>query len=82
MPASDPRRVLFVTSNFPRWQGDSTTPFVLHLAQDLSALGWSIDVLAPHAPGAAFEETMGALRVERFPYLWPAALQTVCGLTG
>lgn len=25
------RRILCVTSNFPRWSGDSTTPFVLHL---------------------------------------------------
>ena len=32
-------RILCVTSNFPRWPGDSTTPFVLHLAQDLRALG-------------------------------------------
>jgi len=44
--------ILCVTSNFPRWAGDSTTPFVLHLAEDLQALGWQVDVLAPHAPGA------------------------------
>jgi phosphatidyl-myo-inositol dimannoside synthase len=71
-------RILCVTSNYPRWAGDSTTPFVLHLAQDLQALGWQVDVLAPHAPGAARSETLGGVRVERFRYLWPARAQTVC----
>ncbi|WP_295886271.1 glycosyltransferase [uncultured Thiohalocapsa sp.] len=71
-------RVLCVTSNFPRWAGDSTTPFVLHLAQDLQALGWQVDVLAPHAPDASQSETLGGVRVERFRYLWPERAQTVC----
>jgi phosphatidyl-myo-inositol dimannoside synthase len=71
-------RILCVTSNYPRWAGDSTTPFVLHLAQDLQALGWQVDVLAPHATGAARSETLGGVRVERFRYLWPARAQTVC----
>jgi phosphatidyl-myo-inositol dimannoside synthase len=71
-------RILCVTSNFPRWTGDSTTPFVLHLAQDLQALGWRVDVLAPHAPGCANRETIDGVDVARFRYLWPAAAQTVC----
>ena len=72
-------RVLCVSSNFPRWAGDSTTPFVLHLAKDLQALGWEVDVLAPHAEqGTAKEETMDGVRVERFHYLWPQRAQTVC----
>lgn len=73
-----PRRILLTSSNFPRWDGDSTTPFVLHLAQDLQALGWRIDVLAPHAPGAATKECLGGVSVERFRYCWPERLQTVC----
>lgn len=71
-------RILCVTSSLPRWTGDSTTPFVLHLAQDLQALGWEVDILAPHAPGAATAETLGTVRVERFRYLWPERLETVC----
>jgi phosphatidylinositol alpha-1,6-mannosyltransferase len=71
-------RALFVTSNFPRWLGDSTTPFVLDLARDLKDLGWEIDVLAPHAPGARRREVMEGVRVERFRYLWPESLETVC----
>lgn len=71
-------RILCMTSNFPRWSGDSTTPFVLHLAQDLQALGWQVDVLAPHAPGCALRETLNGINVERFRYLWPERLETVC----
>lgn len=71
-------RVLLVTSNFPRWQGDSTTPFVLHLARDLRDLGWDVHVLAPHAPGARRREILDGVPVERFRYLWPASQQTVC----
>ena len=63
------RRLLCVTSNFPRWSGDSTTPFVLHLAQDLQSLGWEVHVLAPHAPDAELSEIIGCVRVERFRYL-------------
>ncbi len=71
-------RILCLTSNFPRWEGDSTTPFVKQLSDDLSDLGWKIDILAPHAPGALKKETMGELEVTRFQYFWPATQQTVC----
>ncbi|MCP4429938.1 MAG: glycosyltransferase family 4 protein [Gammaproteobacteria bacterium] len=70
--------VLCVTSNFPRWEGDSTTPFVLSLAEDLQQEGWNIDVLAPHAPDALRMETINGVRVSRFQYLWPEKAQTVC----
>ena len=71
-------RALFVTSNFPRWEGDGTTPFLLHLAQDLQALGWRVDVLAPHAPAARTRDSIGGVEVARFRYLWPESLETVC----
>jgi glycosyltransferase involved in cell wall biosynthesis len=72
------KRILCITSNFPRWEGDSTTPFVLHLAQDLTALGWELEVLAPHAPGAALQGRQDGIAVERFRYLWPERAQSVC----
>ncbi len=71
-------RVLCVTSNLPRWAGDSTTPFVLHLAADLRALGWDVECLAPHAEGAARREELDGVPVERFRYLWPPSAQTIC----
>lgn len=71
-------RVLCLTSNFPRWSGDSTTPFVLQLCQDLQEQGWEVDVLAPHAEGAQKQEELGGVSVTRFQYAWPASRQTVC----
>ena len=71
-------RILCVTSNFPRWAGDSTTPFVLNLAVDLQEMGWQVTVLAPHAPETALRETLEGVQVERFRYLWPSKLETVC----
>jgi glycosyltransferase involved in cell wall biosynthesis len=72
------RRILFVTSNFPRWSGDNTTPFVLDLATDLQSLGWEVDVLAPNAPGAAHSEVLSGVHVERFRYLVPQSAETIC----
>lgn len=71
-------RVLCTTSSFPRWPGDSTTPFVRDLADDLGDAGYDVGVLAPHTPEAATKERMGDIDVERFRYLWPTSLQTVC----
>lgn len=71
-------RILCVTSNFPRWHGDSTTPFVLHLNQDLQQLGWQIAVIAPHAPGAKTHEVLDGISIHRFRYLLPESLETVC----
>lgn len=70
--------ILLVTSSYPRWPGDATTPFVHHLAQDLRGLGWNVQVLAPHAPGALRDEVLDGVPVHRFRYLWPESLQTVC----
>jgi len=75
-------KVLMVTSTFPRWQGDDCPEFVGDLARDLDKIGWCVDVLAPHAKGAAREEQWGRLRVRRFRYAWPAGAQCLTGNGG
>lgn len=42
--------------------------FLLHLADALVEQRIQIDVIAPHAPNLADEETLGAVRVHRFHY--------------
>jgi glycosyltransferase involved in cell wall biosynthesis len=71
-------RVLIVTSTFPRWAGDDTTPFVLRFAQELIHQGVDVDVLAPHAPGAERAEELHGVPVTRFRYFWPDRAQDVC----
>jgi phosphatidylinositol alpha-1,6-mannosyltransferase len=78
LPTRARYKILCLTSNFPRWEGDWTTPFVLHLARDLQQMGWQVDVLAPHAPGCAKREMFQGVAVERFQYIWPSNQQSVC----
>ncbi len=61
-------RVLVLAHVFPRTFDDSMGAFLLHLADALAQRGAHIDVVAPHAPHLADDETMGAARVHRFHY--------------
>lgn len=76
--AGSGRRILFVTSNYPRWKNDTTTPFVHDLAAALVARDWDVTVLAPHAPGAARREGIDGVKVHRFRYMLPTSAQTIC----
>jgi glycosyltransferase involved in cell wall biosynthesis len=71
------RRILVVTSTFPRWEGDSTPRFVHDLAVATSS-EFDVTVLAPHHPGARRRERMGPLDVRRFAYFAPSAAQRLC----
>lgn len=65
-----PPRVLVVTSTFPRWRADSEPAFVFNLCRYLRGRGMDIDVLAPHAAGAARHEVMEGLNVFRYRYFF------------
>ena len=67
-----------VTSVFPRWEGDATPPFVQNQCELMVQAGWSITVLAPHASGAKFRETVNGVRIYRYPYVLPWGLQQLC----
>jgi glycosyltransferase involved in cell wall biosynthesis len=71
-------RLQILTSNFPRWEGDATTPFVRQFAEALADRGTDVDVVAPHFAGAATREALGPrLRVRRFRYFVPAAQEDI-----
>jgi len=61
------KKLLVLTSTFPRWEGDTEPPFVFELCKRLSP-DFDIWVLAPHAPGAKTREMMDNLTVVRFRY--------------
>lgn len=67
MAATRKRRVLVLTSTFPRWRDDEEPRFVLDLSRHLGR-GIEILVLAPHTPGAELEEVLEGVRVIRFRY--------------
>jgi glycosyltransferase involved in cell wall biosynthesis len=62
-------RVTFVTTTYPRFDGDHTPGFVADLAERLHAdHGIEVTVLAPHAHGLAREEQVRGVTVRRFQY--------------
>jgi glycosyltransferase involved in cell wall biosynthesis len=63
------KRVLVLTSTFPRWYADNEPPFVFELCRRLST-DFDVWVLAPHAPGAQSREILGGLTVIRFRYFF------------
>jgi len=63
------KKILVITSTFPRWQGDKEPPFVYELSQRL-AEHYTVHVLAPHTFGAALTELFGKLKVTRFSYFF------------
>ena len=73
-------RILTITHNYPRWDGDRAGAFVERLAAETVALGHSVRVVAPHAPNAALRETRHGVEIVRARY-GPDALERV-GYTG
>ncbi|MDN4504238.1 glycosyltransferase family 4 protein [Alteromonadaceae bacterium BrNp21-10] len=71
-------KILIVTSNYPRWMGDTTTPFVHNFARELVKQNIQVRVLAPHYEGAQTKESMDGVEVRRFRYWLPLRGQTVC----
>jgi glycosyltransferase involved in cell wall biosynthesis len=61
-------KVLFLTHNFPRYDGDLPGNFLLRLASALNAQGVAVNVVAPAAPG--YEDTghLNGTGIERFHY--------------
>ena len=60
--------VVLLAHVFPRTLDDSLGAFLLHLADALAERSVRTDVVAPHAPNLANDETIGAARVHRFHY--------------
>ena len=69
-------RVLFVTHNFPRREGDHPGSFLLRLARALGDAGVEVLALAPSAPELARREWLEGIEVERVRYA-PARLETI-----
>jgi|WetSurMetagenome_2_1015567.scaffolds.fasta_scaffold19549_3 glycosyltransferase involved in cell wall biosynthesis len=66
-PLSPPKRILVISSTFPRWKDDKDPPFVFELCRRLLR-NFRVQILAPHAPGAKTREELEGLQVYRFRY--------------
>jgi glycosyltransferase involved in cell wall biosynthesis len=61
-------RVLFVTHNVPRYEGDAAGSFVLRLGVALQAAGARVDILAPAAVGLPVHERIEGVPIRRVRY--------------
>lgn len=69
------KRLLVLSSTYPRWAGDTEPGFVHELSRRLAA-EFDVCVICPHAPGAAEEEVLDGVRIVRYRYA-PAAFETL-----
>ncbi len=74
MKSAVQRRVLVLTSTFPRHEGDTLPSFVLRLCQAMEREGWDSWVVAPHASGLKVIDRVGGINCWRFWYA-PAQLE-------
>jgi glycosyltransferase involved in cell wall biosynthesis len=63
------KRLLMLTSTFPRWKDDEDPPFVFDLCNRLKT-NYHIHVLAPHFPGSEIEADFDGIYVRRFRYFF------------
>ncbi len=61
------KKILVLSSTFPRWDGDHEPPFVFELSKRFTDK-YDVHVLAPHAAGCEKNETLAGLSVHRFRY--------------
>jgi len=71
------KKILAITTTFPRWQEDTEPPFVFDLEKRLTK-DFEVFILAPHFSGAEKFEEMDGLKINRFQYFWPAKWQKLC----
>ncbi len=64
------KKLLVVTSTFPRWKDDPKPSFVWELSRRLTGV-FDVYVLAPHFPGAQRKEAIDGITVYRFQYFIP-----------
>ncbi|QQS55637.1 MAG: glycosyltransferase [Candidatus Competibacteraceae bacterium] len=69
------KKLLVLSSTYPRWLGDPEPGFVHELAKRLTTQ-FDVRVLCPHARGAAPRETFEGVQVRRYRYA-PSRLETL-----
>ena len=65
------KRIIVLTSTYPRWASDEVPAFVAYLCHELRD-EYEVHVLAPHYSGAKLSEELDGVHVERFVYSFPS----------
>ena len=73
MKQSGPVTISFLSTSFPRFEGDFAGNFVLHYAQELTHLGAKLEVIVPDDPASL--PLSEKFDIIRFPYFFPRSWQ-------
>jgi len=71
-----------LTTGYPKWENDSSHPYLHRLAKLLVIKDMEVHVLAPHAKEIKKEEIMDGVHIHRFQYLYPSSTQTLAYFPG
>lgn len=70
--------VCWITTSFPRYEGDHAGVWFMGLAKGLMSRGVKLTVIAPHDAGTPRHESMRGVEVHRFRYWRPESRQRLC----
>ncbi len=70
-------KITFLTTSFPRFEGDFAGNFVYKYAQELCQAGCKVKVIAPHDSVVQNSPDQGDIETERFQYFYPRSFQTL-----
>jgi glycosyltransferase involved in cell wall biosynthesis len=70
------KKILVLTSTYPRWQGDHEPGFVHELCKRCTK-DFEVHVLAPHAADCLVDEVIDNVNIHRYRY-FPGVFETLC----
>jgi glycosyltransferase involved in cell wall biosynthesis len=68
-PVTQKKKILIVSTSFPKSRGDGLSPFIWEFCLNLSSLDWDVTVLVPHHKGLPDSENWDGIAIRRFRYL-------------
>ena len=57
-----------LSTSYPRWEGDPSSPFIEGLCKELVKKGIEVNVVAPHDVGTKEYEIISGVKIHRFQY--------------
>ena len=63
------KKLLVVSTSFPKSPGDALSPFVWEFCKNLHLRGWNVTALVPHHPDLPDGEVWNSVNIRRFRYL-------------
>ena len=77
MNLKSPMTISFLTTSFPRYEGDYAGNFILKIACGIAKLGAQVEIVAPDTQDASPLSLPPEISLTRFKYFFPRSAQKV-----